>query len=80
MTHLRPSRRVEINTDVMSRARAALGVSYPKLAAVITEQGHRVSAPRLCQIERGQGSPSPDLFSALARALRITEHELKRAA
>jgi len=73
----RPTRRVEIKHEVMRATRVRLGKNYSQLARQITALGCEVSSARLGQIEHG-GSPSPDLFPLLARALGLTENELKR--
>lgn len=52
------------------RAREGLRLTQGELASLIRQRaGHRVSAPALSQIERGQTRPSADTLGALATAL-----------
>jgi len=71
----RPKRRVEIDTEVMRRAREERGLSFRDLERLIGG----VTSARLGQIEAGRGHPSPELAPQLAHALGLTLDELKGA-
>lgn len=77
VVHPRPSRRVEINTARMREARGDR--SFRDLARAINAHvgSTVVSSARLGQIEAGNGSPSPALFTVLAKVLGVRENELR---
>ena len=51
------------------RARESHRLTQRDLARILTDEGHRISAPALSQIERGVTRPSPDTLAALAVVL-----------
>jgi len=72
----RPARHVEIDHEFMRATRVRLGKTYTSLAQQIGAMGYSVTSARIGQIEHG-AQPSPELFPLLARALGLTETELK---
>jgi len=70
--HRRPSRGVGIDTTKMRQAREAKELTRVQLGRLVGKTSAWVG-----QVEAGRSRPSPQMFPELARALGLSEAELR---